>query len=110
MARHTSDPYCADDRVIGATGVDIITLPCTCSSLMINFGAANDGFDVAFNLDESFGTTNDALRVKHFAGNQTITIQNYKIRSIRVTAAQGVTWGYLGFVSPRTGLAISVEA
>lgn len=109
MARHTVDPYCADDRIVDVTGLDEVTLPVACSSIIITFGTAQNGYDLSLNTAEDFGDGTALFRVKHFAASQAITISNYKVRSITVRAAAGATWGYIGFVSPRTGMALSVE-
>lgn len=110
MARHTVDPYCAEDRVIDAGGVDRVRLPMACSSLIITFGDDNAGYDLALNYEDTFGDGTTLLREKHFLASQTVTISNYKVRSIAVRGTAGATWGYLGFVSPRTGLSLSVES
>lgn len=110
MARHTVEPYCAEDRSVGSTGEDEVRLPMACSSLILTFGGNAAGYDVSFNNEDTYGPGTDSLRKKHFEPNQAVTITNFKVRSIKVCSGNGAKWGYLGFVSPRTGLAISVES
>lgn len=98
----------ADDYVIGAGLIDEVTLPQTCSSILITFGTdQGQNFDLIINEYDEQG---DGLKQKAFAPGTSLSLDDWPVRTIKVIGVQGANWGYMAFVKPRKGLGFTVEA